>query len=386
MHTFMRSVRLIFALLGAALPMEGGAAQELTAKVAEIRTVSLEPDYYHGWPTAIRRMNGELLLVYSGGREAHVCPFGRVELMRSRDHGASWSWPQVIFDSATDDRDAGILETDKGTIVVTFFTSLDYRKNKHNADFIRKAGLQFGPDGTPEHWAAAELRTTEEEKKADVGMWMILSHDGGVSWSARRPTPCNSPHGPIQLKDGRLFYAGKTLWGDDALAGVWQSQDDGQSWEFLSRIPVREGESNAEYHELHAVEAADGTLIVHIRNHNAKERHLLQTESRDGGKTWNVPHEIGVAGFPSHLLKLKGGRLLMTYGWRKEPFGIRCRVSNDNGKSWTNEMIISREAKSWDLGYPSTVELGDGSLRTLWYESPGEGKKAVLKQASWRME
>src|SRR5688572_21130242 len=70
------------------------------ARVEAIRTISLRPDDYHGWPTLARRNNGELLIAYSGGREAHVCPFGRVELMRSTDGGEHWSWPQVVMDSA----------------------------------------------------------------------------------------------------------------------------------------------------------------------------------------------------------------------------------------------------------------------------------------------
>jgi hypothetical protein len=54
------------------------------------RVISLRPNHYHGWPTLARRMDGELLLVCSGGRESHVCPFGQVELMRSKDGGQTW--------------------------------------------------------------------------------------------------------------------------------------------------------------------------------------------------------------------------------------------------------------------------------------------------------
>jgi len=91
-------------------------------------TISRQPEYYHGWPTAALRENGELLVVYSGGREAHVCPFGRVEVIRSRDGGRAWSWPEVIMDSPIDDRDAGIMETPAGSILVTTFTSLAYEQ------------------------------------------------------------------------------------------------------------------------------------------------------------------------------------------------------------------------------------------------------------------
>jgi sialidase-1 len=59
------------------------------ASVESITTVSMLPEYYHGWPTLARRTNGDLLLVCSGGRESHICPFGRVELMRSRDGGGT---------------------------------------------------------------------------------------------------------------------------------------------------------------------------------------------------------------------------------------------------------------------------------------------------------
>ncbi len=86
------------------------------------------------WPGAA---TASLLLVYSGGREAHVCPFGRVELMRSGDDGQTWSWPRVLLDSAIDDRDSGVLETAKGTLLVTTFTSLAYEPILASAEKLR---------------------------------------------------------------------------------------------------------------------------------------------------------------------------------------------------------------------------------------------------------
>ena len=91
-------------------------------EVLDTRIISWKPPLYHGWPTLARRANGELLVAFSGGRERHVCPFGRVEWMRSKDNGVTWSWPQVLYDGPIDDRDAGVLETKKGTILVTTFT------------------------------------------------------------------------------------------------------------------------------------------------------------------------------------------------------------------------------------------------------------------------
>ena len=95
-------------------------------KVEERRVISRQPNHYHGWPTLTQRKNGQLLLVSSAGRESHICPFGRVELMASKDQGSSWSWPRVLLDGPIDDRDAGILETQQGTLLATTFSSVAY--------------------------------------------------------------------------------------------------------------------------------------------------------------------------------------------------------------------------------------------------------------------
>lgn len=353
--------------------------------VDELKIISWKPPLYHGWPTLTRRRNGELLLVFSGGRESHVCPFGRVELMRSHDEGQSWCWPQVLLDGPIDDRDAGIVETAKGTLLVTTFTSLAY------ADLLEKA--ERLPPTSPDSWTPTKLtewravhhRISPEQRQREVGTWMIRSTDGGVSWSSRYSVPLNSPHGPISLADGRLLYAGKELWTKDQTIGVCVSEDDGQSWSSVVPIPTRPGDSHKDYHELHAVECADGRIVCHIRNHNrANARETLQSESTDGGKTWSVPHPIGVWGLPSHLMRLKDGRLLMSYGHRRPPLGNQIRISTDHGQNWSEPQFLNQDAKSGDMGYPSTVECSDGSFVTVWYELLKDSPNAQLRQAKWR--
>ena len=41
--------------------------------------------------------------------------------------------------------------------------------------------------------------------------------------------------------------------------------------------------------------------------------------------------------------------------------------------------------KRQDLGYPSTVQLADGTLLTVWYELLKGSDKAVLRQARWSL-
>jgi Neuraminidase (sialidase) len=207
-----------------------------------------------------------------------------------------------------------------------------------------------------------------------------------MTWSGRIDSNVNSPHGPIQLADGRLLYAGKQLWTEEKKIGVCESKDDGLTWQWVSEIPSRMGDTPvSDYHELHAVEAADGTILVQVRNHSATDKGwTLQTESSDGGKTWSELHPI-CYGLPSHLLRLRDDRILMTYGHRRAPFGNQARISSDNGKTWSEEIILSGDGIGGDLGYPSTVELTDGSLLTVWYESMADQPLAVLRQAHWTL-
>jgi Neuraminidase (sialidase) len=358
-----------------------GASRRATAapvaKVESATVISKQPQLYHGWPTLTRRRNGDLLLVCSGGREAHVCPFGRVEIMRSYDNGHTWKWPQVLLDGPIDDRDSGVLETPRGSILVTTFTSLAFEPILEQAEARKPDDSQAWPQEKLDRWRAARDRIDAKQREKEVGVWMIRSPDGGVTWSVRYDSRVNSPHGPIALSGNRLLYAGKVLWTPSQRIGVCESTDDGQ----------RPGDDPKQYHELHAVEAADARIVVHIRNHNnANKGETLQSESTDGGKTWSEPRSIGVWGYPSHLLRLKDGRLLMSYGHRRKPVGNQARVSEDHGKTWSEPLILSDDAVSTDLGYPSTVELNGGTLLSVWYEVMRDSKLAVLRQAKWRIE
>ncbi|MGV3486179.1 MAG: sialidase family protein [Planctomycetaceae bacterium] len=386
----MASVAAMGMLTRASTAWAADAAPGVAAPAFEridLKTISLPSDRYYGWPTVTRRASGELLLVASGGRERHVCPFGRVDLLQSFDDGDSWTYARTIFDGPIDDRDAGVIETAKGTLLVTTFTSLAYEPSFRQAIQTANTDKPSMPAERLARWKAAHGRLAEGQHKAQLGCWMLRSEDGGLSWSIPYRCPLNSPHGPVNLSDGSLLYAGKMLWEESGAVGVCRSDDDGKTWTWLADIPTRTGDDHREYHELHAVQAADDRLIVQIRNHNQPNAgETLQTHSTDGGKTWAVPHSIGVWGLPSHLLRLRDGRLLMSYGHRRAPLGNQVRISDDQGRSWSSPIVLYGEGASGDLGYPSTVELGDGTLLTAWYEVLEGSPLSQLRAARWRLK
>src|ERR1039457_3543696 len=87
-RSFLRSTALVSA--AAAVGVSARAAAAPAMQVLETKVISPDLEYYHGWPALTRRRNGQLVVVWSGGRETHVCPFGRVEMMTSDNNGQSW--------------------------------------------------------------------------------------------------------------------------------------------------------------------------------------------------------------------------------------------------------------------------------------------------------
>ena len=357
--------------------------------IEDCSTISPETGSYDGWATVTRCRNGQLWLAYSGSRQRHICPFGRVEVMMSPDGGEKWSLPRVLLDTVFDDRDGGVVETSQGSLLVSTFSSKAFRKILHKALKSASEGRLGWPEGELARWQLAEL-AAQAFGDEYLGQWIVRSTDGGATWSAPIPSLVNAPHGPVVLSDGGLIYAGKAIHTspevDAGRNGVCRSRDDGQSWHWLADIPTRAGDEASHYHELHAVEAASGRLIVHIRNENPDNAdETLQSVSDDGGLNWSVPRPIGVWGLPSHLLRLADGRLLMTYGYRRPPFGNQARISDDHGQSWSAPLTISDDGTCTDLGYPSTVELSDNRFLTVWYERKESARRAVLRQARWSL-
>ena len=261
--------------------------------VKETSVVSLRPHLYHGWPTVARRSSGELLLVCSGGREGHVCPFGWVELMRSHDEGRTWTWPRVLMDGPLDDRDAGVLETQKGSLLVTTFTSVAYQNLLARVQGESPGSEEAWPDEKLARWQAAHARIPVRRREALLGGWMLRSTDGGDTWSALTGVTVNSPHGPIQLSDGRLLYPGKQFGHGEGRIGACESPMTARAGAGPAGFPSVREDSQHNYHELHGIEAADGTLIIPDPEHNdanARETCNRNREMGAGPGRWPTSH------------------------------------------------------------------------------------------------
>jgi hypothetical protein len=98
-----------------------------------------------------------------------------------------------------------------------------------------------------------------------------------------------------------------------------------------------------------------------------------------------VPTQI--QGYPPHLIKLRGGKLVTVYGRRMSAFGEYACLSDDQGRTWdvANEIKLAGHFDG-DLGYPASAELPDGSILTVYYQAEKKGEPPCLMATKWRVK
>ncbi len=318
-------------------------------EIIEQGIVASRPKQMYSWPGITKAQNGDIIVAASE-RKSHLGPYGREVIIRSTDNGHTWELPQEVYNCELDDRDANIITLKDGTIVLSWFTSIAFTEQ------------QTWPDRT--------ARVTEKMRKELLGTWMIKSHDNGENWDAK---PLKIPVGmhisPIELSDGSLLSIG---WEErfedkrDKKLCCYKSDDVGKTWYKTVDFDCPMKDGKPVLNENHVLEISPGNLIALFRKCGD---FLFQAGSEDYGKTWTKPLQIGIWGYPPHMLKLSDGRILCLVGYRKVPFSIRGIISNDNGLTWDtdNTFTIYEWKDTPDIGYPVSLEVAPGEVLTVFY-------------------
>ncbi len=355
---------------------------------------------YHGWPTVCKGEDGTLYASASL-RLDHVDPFGIVVFYESHDNGETWSDPVVVADTVLDDRDSGVLYLGNGKIMVNWFC--------HDASHYLDPGeyVDWQKKVTPAQIAAVKAKWDKcDPLELRGGSFISVSEDGGKTWGEPQRVPVKSPHGMTMGQDGRTLYffgvpaANWQLSGATGLKGgyayLFMSRDYGKTWSKRGEVALPKSlGKDVFFDECYTIQLKDGSFIGCIRTERSDLGHwtICVTRSRDG-VTWDTPKILrgadgeAVNGAPPHLLQLSNGVVLLAYTCRNgQTCGSRFRLSYDNGETWTNEFIlcISDQPKHGDLGYPSTVELDDGTLLTTYYQAYGEDRMPSLLYTRWRL-
>ncbi len=332
---------------------------------------------YFAWPTVAKLQDGRICVGASGYRVEHICPFGKGVIAFSDDKGENYGEIIPVIDTVLDDRDVGLtVFGENGLIVTSFNNTLEFQREnmpqtKECFDYINSV-------------------SPEEEKEA-LGISFRISYDKGKSFGKIYKSPVSSPHGPIVLRDGRVLWVGRRLWEHNHIEAHTIDTKTGEM-KLIGDMGLHKYEefNNIYFYEPDVIELSDGKILCHLRAESDNEDFLTlyQTESLDGGVTWSKPKQIiaDTDGAPSHLFMHSSGVLISAFSHRQKPYGIWAILSRDEGKTWSESYVIADCFDSDDLGYPSTIELDNGELLTVYYNRENDDVPAVIMQQKWALE
>jgi hypothetical protein len=135
-----------------------------------------------------------------------------------------------------------------------------------------------------------------------------------------------------------------------------------------------------------------GKIVALIRAHkrgeksvydpeNVKLSPLITCESYDEGITWSKPVEQEIySPSPFHALRLKSGNVMVTYGYRYKPFGLRAFILNGECDNFdeVEEVVLRNDGFSADIGYTSSVLLDNGDVLITYYYFDAEDEPRYI--------
>ncbi len=220
--------------------------------------------------------------------------------------------------------------------------------------------------------------------------FMSVSHDDGQTWEMKEIMRSLIPgadqlggaHGLIELPSGEVLAFFVALFGNEVRVYTLHSMDSGSSWA-NPQLVFRYAD------EVSVVRLGSGRLLAAVRldaaspgltgdsrdyqpfvNTAHPRDQVGMSQSDDNGRTWSVVRPIlPPSAAPPHLLRLRDGRIVMTYGVRFWPRGVQAIISYDDGTTWdfTHRYFLAWHSLDYNTGYPWSVQLADGSILTSYY-------------------
>ena len=224
-----------------------------------------------------------------------------------------------------------------------------------------------------------------------MGGYIIRSTDGGKDWE----TPIYPPniksdvyfnaHGnPIPAYNRGALYEGENeriYWivaSHDNLKRTSNhlliSEDKGITWEYSSVVATDEKIS---FNEASIYEMPKGDLLGFLRTSGIDDEAFI-SRSSDGGKTFKW-ESMGFQGHPLNALRLPDMRVLLTYGYRHMPFGIRARILNAECTDFATatEIILRDDGGNSDIGYTWPVQLDKNRVLVTYYFNLENGTRHI---------
>jgi BNR repeat-like domain len=374
----------------------------IEARAAEHSILHKDPSAYCAHPQIVVAGNGDWLVVFNRGPRRPLVlhppedPQFQNVIIRSRDRGRSWSALRIVpSDAYSGTECAALTLLHDGSIMLhqwqfTWHPLMRARKLPDQSSLTYPDRFMRGWLDSPEHETSAYRNTAPEQLAPWVrGPGRTFAHfsgDHGTSFTRTieiDTAPFSGGYGmrsALQLPDGEIILPLSDV-PHYRTVFVVTSSDNGRAWQKPRLIAQQPG---SEFEEPSILRASSGKIIMVLRDNGTRRLH--QVHSLDDGVSWSAPRMLPIEGYPADLLDLGGDGLLMTYGWRLPDFGIRAVRSQDEGQTWQIDEVIRIRGglPGKNLGYPVTIDAGDGSLLTVYYGEDTDGVTCVMA-TRWRV-
>ncbi|MDD4102935.1 MAG: sialidase family protein [Kiritimatiellae bacterium] len=345
-------------------------AWERPVKGATHHVIYKEPGKYACFPSLLSDPETGNLYASFGikGTATHfVTADTRSGRMMSADGGVTWSETKELPKSAVSDMPGPTFTAADGALVRIGQYWRRWYPMERLDEFKDRYDITYS---SPARGRQANTFSTLS------GSYTERSEDGGKTWKRQDIAGLDtyasgsSPWSMTQLPDGtvlRAFMVRK----DDKCAGrvMVAITRDGRSAEVVD--VMGDPENKLKFTEETLLHTTSKGVVWMLTRVHGGDAPIWQAVSRDGGKTWEArPTEIDARQTPpSGLVKLNDGRLVMVYGYRDAPSGIRALVSEDEGLTWRTDhvLVLRDDGDGFDLGYPRAVKLADETIVTVYY-------------------
>jgi len=192
---------------------------------------------------------------------------------------------------------------------------------------------------------------------------MMHSDDGGMTWSE----PTKLPDGilgpikdkPVLLTDGTLLCPSSTEdhgW----RAHLEMTPDFGKTW--TKSQPINDGVESGLIQPT-VLKLSEKRLTLLFRS---QQRHIYQSLSEDGGKTWSKPTATDLPNPNSGIdaVTLKDGRSILIYNNTprgRSPLNVALSI---DGQSWKS--VVTLESEKGEFSYPAVIQTSDGMVHVTY--------------------
>jgi sialidase-1 len=362
---------------------ETSSGKELIPGVNKLRDIIIYQDtmFYSAFPSVVKSPEGEIIVafrrapnrkIFGEAGNSHVDPNSYLVSVRSSDCENWTKDPDLIYAHPFGgSQDPCLLQLRDGTLLCT----------SYGWAFVRPDGLNNLKKPYAEAGGAIFL-----------GGYIVRSTDNGKHWQSviyplKVPTEINYNAYGVPLpafnrgalcegKDGRILWAvaSSSTPGITAV-NLITSGDKGLTWEYSCPIAA---DDSVTFNETSLYETPARDIVAFLRTANFEDQACI-ARSHDGGKSFMKWESMGFQGHPLNALRLPDKRVLLTYGYRHEPFGIRARILNEECTDFATapEIILRDDGGSTDIGYTWPVMIDENHVLVTYYFNKENGPRHI---------